>query len=56
MDEERIAASCEICGGEIYSTDEMYLINGECICEDCLGDYARRALAGYRLRGDELWR
>lgn len=56
MDEERIAAICEICGGEIYSTDEMYLINGECICEDCLEAYAKRTLALYRLRGDALWR
>jgi hypothetical protein len=40
-DRQRAAPSgyCSICGGEIYSDDEMYLFDG--LCYDCYREVAR---------------
>lgn len=47
-DGSREAAECDLCGGTIYQGQSYYRVNGEVICEDCLGDYARRMLAPWR--------
>ena len=52
-----IAARCELCGSEIFTGEECWFINGQVICEDCLGEFARRYFAPHRCRGGEdLWR
>lgn len=51
MDE--IAAECDICGFEIYRGETCYRVNGETICEDCLGEFAVRLLAPFRMGGND---
>lgn len=51
MDE--IVAECDICGFEIYKGQIRYRINGEDICEDCLGEFAARFLAPFRMGGND---
>ena len=43
------AARCSLCGGELYPGDPYFELDGEAVCEDCLGRYARRYFA-HRLR------
>lgn len=40
-DRQRAAPSghCAVCGGEIYSDDELYVFDG--LCYDCYRDYLR---------------
>ena len=49
---ERITAECDNCGFEIYQGESYYYINGEFICVDCLGEYAARLLAPFRIGGE----
>lgn len=52
-----IAAECELCGREIFDGQEYRFINGQVICEDCLGDFARRYFAAQcRRGGEDTWR
>ena len=50
--EEKIIAACDNCGFEIYRGESYYNINGEVICRDCLGEYAARLLAPFRIGGE----
>ena len=38
---------CALCGDEMYMGQSAYFINGEAICEDCLGAYARSYFSGF---------
>lgn len=44
---------CCICDGEIYEGEYYYHINGEAVCEDCIGVYARQVFAPCRVMGGE---
>lgn len=39
---------CDMCGGEIYKGEEFYDIENQCICEDCLHDFADEYFESYR--------
>ncbi|MCD8145320.1 MAG: hypothetical protein LUD79_08330 [Oscillospiraceae bacterium] len=43
----RHLARCSQCGGELYAWERVYYLEGEYICPDCLGDYARARFAPY---------
>ena len=45
------AAECTLCGGEIYTDEPYYFINGQSLCRDCLSDYAARFFAPYLVKG-----
>ena len=45
--DQRTAAECDLCGGEIYRGRRYYCINGQTVCPDCLADYARAVFAGF---------
>ena len=45
---EEIVARCDTCEFELYRGETYYQINGEVICEDCLGEFAVRLLAPFR--------
>mgnify|MGYP003593150123 CR=1 FL=1 len=45
--DQRTAAECDLCGGEIYRGRRYYRINGQTVCPDCLADYARAVFAGF---------
>lgn len=47
------AAECTLCGGEIYTDEPYYFINGQSLCRDCLSDYAARFFAPYLVKGSE---
>lgn len=51
--EERPIAHCDCCGGEIYSFDSYYDIDGDIVCPDCLLEYAEREFAKYLVKGGE---
>ena len=34
-----------MCGGELYGSEQVYCLDDELICEDCLTDYARERFA-----------
>lgn len=40
-----IGALCDMCGGEIYSDELYYRIDGDSVCPDCLEDYAALTFA-----------
>jgi hypothetical protein len=42
------AAYCDLCDAPLLPDDLCYRINGETICPDCLGEYARQVFAPYR--------
>ena len=44
---------CDRCGGEICRGEVYYQVNGEAVCEDCLGDFAREFFAPFQVRGGE---
>ena len=44
---ENTAAECALCGGEIYTGEPYYYINGSAACRDCLPELARRLLAPF---------
>lgn len=50
-DGSAVRALCDLCGGEIYWGEAFYRVDGETVCEDCVGDYARRILAPFREEG-----
>ena len=56
---------CGRCDGEIYEGAEYYQINGECVCRECLEEFAGHWFAPFRLiagggamkgRGESFWR
>ena len=48
---------CDRCDGEIYEGTEYYQINGECVCRECLEEFAGHWFAPFRLiAGEELGR
>ena len=51
--EEKIVGRCDMCGFELYRGETYYRINGEVICEDCLGEFAARLLAPFRMGGEK---
>ena len=46
------AAECDLCGGEIYTDEPYYFINGKSLCRDCLSDYAAQFFAPYLVKGE----
>lgn len=40
--EDGVCFHCDFCRGEIYVGDSYYSIDGEVICPDCLGRFAKR--------------
>ncbi len=36
---------CCLCRGELYPGDPYFELDGQAVCEDCLGRYARRYFA-----------
>ena len=48
---EGVDAQCGLCGGEIYTGEPYYHINGQAVCRDCLTDYATRYFAPYLEKG-----
>ena len=50
---EEIVARCDTCGFELYRGEPYYCVNGEVICEDCLGEFAARLLAPFRIGGEK---
>lgn len=47
------ALLCGLCGAELLPGAPCYVINGEVICPDCLGEYAREVFAPYREQAGE---
>lgn len=52
-DGSAVRAICDLCGDEIYDEEPFYRVDGENVCNDCVGDYARRILAPFREEGRE---
>ena len=44
---------CDLCGAELTPGAAYYRINGETICPDCLGEYARQVFSPYRCHAGE---
>lgn len=40
--EDVVCFHCDFCRGEIYVGDSYYSIEGEVICPDCLGRFAKQ--------------
>lgn len=40
--EDVVCFRCDSCRGEIYAGDSYYSIDGEVICPDCLGRFAKQ--------------
>mgnify|MGYP001171585758 CR=1 FL=1 len=57
--EEKAAAVCVVCGGEIYDRDEAYHIGGDWIHLYCLGEFAEEFfqdnICSVKERGEEEW-
>ena len=52
--EEKIWARCDRCDGEIYGGAEYWQINGECVCRECLEEFAGHWFAPFRqVAGEE---
>lgn len=50
----RHTLNCTLCGREIVPGNDYWFCNGNCICADCLGDFARLELAAcHQTRGKE---
>ena len=45
---ERPAGFCQICGGELYAWELVYIPDGEPVCEEGLEDYAKDYFAPTR--------
>lgn len=52
---EPVSAVCTLCGGDIYGGETYYAVGGECVCGDCLKDYAARVLAPWAVKGGRPW-
>lgn len=50
-DGSAVRTTCDLCGGEIYAEETFYRVDGETVCDNCVGDYARRVLAPFREEG-----
>lgn len=50
-DGRAVRTICDVCGGEIDWDEAFYRVDGETVCEDCVGDYARQILAPFRQEG-----
>lgn len=48
---EGVDAQCSQCGGEIYTGEAYYHVNGQAVCRDCLADFAARFFAPYLVKG-----
>lgn len=48
---------CSLCRGELYPGDPYFELDGQAVCEDCLGRYARRYFAPQlrRIRGAQTY-
>ena len=52
---EREWVRCDRCDGEVYEGAEYYQINGQCVCRECLEEFAGHWFAPFRLiAGEEL--
>lgn len=38
-DEPEVAGACVECGETIYTHQEYYFLNRECVCENCINEY-----------------
>ncbi len=46
---------CGLCGREICRGESYWYVNGQAVCADCLGAFARQEFAPCRLvRGEEV--
>lgn len=45
---------CALCGGELYRDDELYLIDEQVLCPDCLGTFAAAYFRHRRFTAGEL--
>ena len=53
--QDREWVRCDRCDGEIYEGSEYYQINGQCVCRECLEEFAGHWFAPFRLiAGEEL--
>ncbi len=50
---EREWIRCDRCDGEIYEGSEYYQINGQCVCRECLEEFAGHWFAPFRLIAGE---
>lgn len=53
--EEKDWVRCDRCDGEIYEGAEYYQINGECVCRECLEEFAGHWFAPFRLIAGKEW-
>lgn len=45
---------CTLCGSELYREDELYLIDEQVLCPDCLGAFAAEYFRHRRFTAGEL--
>ena len=45
---------CEECGGEVYAEELVYDIEGQIICEECIGWFAKKYFSADRVKGEEI--
>lgn len=50
-DGSSVRTVCDLCGREIYWNEAFYRMDGETVCDDCVGDCARQILAPFRKEG-----
>lgn len=53
MMEQKEWVRCDRCDGEIYEGAEYYQINGQCVCRECLEEFAGHWFAPFRLIAGE---
>ena len=51
--DEKEWVRCHRCDGEIYEGAEYYQISGECVCRECLEEFAGHWFAPFRLIAGE---
>lgn len=47
-EEDVVFGYCAACGGEIYAGGAIYRIDGECIHEECLEEFAKDYFSNYK--------
>ena len=52
--EAPVYAYCAECGGEVYGEELVYEIDGETVCEECIGEFARKYFLPERIKGKNL--
>lgn len=52
--EAKVCAYCAECDGEVYREEIVYEIDGEVICEECIGEFAKKYFSPERIKGEDL--